>query len=232
MAHGVGGDAVGVVHQQHADLRQGDVAGLLERPGGDELRILADALGRQPALVGLSGLRPEGLLLTRQQQVAQLQGLLPAAIEVDEGAPRHAVGAAGEAVARQLDENAPIVLLEHLGLQVAAPARFGAGQKVPLVALQRGRQRHAFGFAGQLQQALVDQPVQRRLVGEMHGVDVHQRALAPLASGLQMFPGRALVDGRRVRGREALAGSQEQGESGEGERFHGGHSVHLGFRRR
>ncbi|MNR37848.1 hypothetical protein D3C85_1559040 [compost metagenome] len=89
--------------------------------------------------MGLLGHLPEFRFLAGQQHVAEGQRLLQLAVVVDEAASRHAVGSAGEEVAGELDQHQFVVLLQDLGLQVAAPAWLGAGEEVLLVGFQGGR---------------------------------------------------------------------------------------------
>src|SRR5690606_25831490 len=125
VAAGVGRDAVDVVLEQHAVLEQRDVGGLLKGPELDEFGVLVVFVLYQPALVRLAGGTPEIAFLPGDQHVFQAQFAILFAVVVDETATGHAVGAAGEEIARQLDHQQRTVLLAQLGLQVAAPAFSG-----------------------------------------------------------------------------------------------------------
>ncbi|MCY1530206.1 hypothetical protein D9M68_653840 [compost metagenome] len=227
MAAGIGRDAVDVVLEQHGAIAQADVGGALEGPGPGEVRVLVELVGHQPALVGLFGHLPEGVFLAGQQHVAEAQRLFQLAVVVDEAAPRHAVGAAGEEVAGQLDQHQLVMLLQHLGLQVAAPAGLGTAEEVLLVGFQGGRQRRAGGVLGHLQQAVPDQLVELRLAFEIDGVDVHQRAALTLAAGLQVFPGLALRFQLVACAGQHLAGAEQGAEAGDGEESGKVHRLHL-----
>ena len=171
------------------------------------------ALFHQPALVCLGGELPERRLLAGQQQVRQLQLTVAAPLVDDEAAPGQAVGTAGVLVTGQFDDDQPAMLLAHLRLQVAGLLGLGAAQVAVLVRAQRGRQGIAGMQPGHFQQAPLDQPVQHRLVGEMQGVDIDQRAGLSLAAGRALFPGLSFI-GRLIAERQQLAGTQE-GETGE-----------------
>ncbi|MNZ98919.1 hypothetical protein D3C78_1182240 [compost metagenome] len=119
------------------------------------------------------------------------------------------------------------MLLAYLGLQVAAPAGLGRIEEILLVAVQRRRRRGVRAIAGEVAQVRVDGRVQRRLVGEAQGVDVHQRTLFPLAAGLQVFPGVAAGFQRVVHARseQALAAAQDEAEAAGGGDFRKTHAI-------
>ncbi|ARI04699.1 hypothetical protein Y880_0494101 [Pseudomonas aeruginosa PAK] len=199
----------------------------MERPGLLEIGVLVELVGQQPGLVRQLGLFPEGFFLAGNQHVLQAQHLVLPAVVVDEAATGHAVGAAGEQVAGKLDDHQTVMLFAHLGLQVAAPARLGAVQELPLVGRQRCRQGRFVVFPGHFQQGALDDRVQLRFVGELQGVDVYQGTLFALTAGLQVLAGEALGGQRVVEAglEEALAGAQQNDQAAEGGEFQKAHGI-------
>ncbi|MNP15268.1 hypothetical protein D3C76_1076200 [compost metagenome] len=72
-----------------------------------------------------------------------------------------------------------------------------------------------------MQQAAFDDPIQAWLVREMHGVDIHQRAVGCGTAGLGVLPGVALDLERRAHAglEQALTGADGKGEASHGGKF-------------
>ncbi|MNI04988.1 hypothetical protein D3C73_579300 [compost metagenome] len=113
------------------------------------------------------------------------------------------------------------MLLAYFRLQVAAVARAGGAQKLFAIGRQRRRHLRIGRGAGHLQQAFFDDAIQLWLGREVHGVDVHQRAVLVRAAWLELFGGVAGGFQRRpvVGLEQALASAQGQGDCGHGGDF-------------
>ncbi|MNN79266.1 hypothetical protein D3C81_1958920 [compost metagenome] len=110
------------------------------------------------------------------------------------------------------------MLLAYLGLQVAAMAGLGGGHELVFVGLERSRQGAVLVVLGHLQQTFFDDCVQFRVGREVNGVDIDQRAIGRVATGLDVLPAVALdLQWRAHVGLEqALTSAQDQGQHGHG----------------
>ncbi|MNZ48263.1 hypothetical protein D3C78_660020 [compost metagenome] len=109
------------------------------------------------------------------------------------------------------------MLVDQLGLQPGLLALRLALQLGGAVRLQRGGQGGFGLFHGHRQQGALDQRVERRLLGELQGIDVDQAAAFALAGVGALFPGDALRLQLVGLSAEELAGA-EQWQAGQGEK--------------